>query len=225
MQTIIDSIDSFFIIDIIVHIVKGIVIGILVSAPMGPIGILCVQRTLSKGRRYGFVTGLGASLSDMIYAVITCLGMGLVDNLLGNTRYNVFLQIVASIVLMIFGIYTFRNNPMRNIRPSSGKKGSFLYNFFTSFLLTFSNPLIILLFATAYTQLRIPESDNVYLILVSFIGILVGALLWWFGLTWFLNKIRKKYNERIICRINRIIGSIVVFVSVVCLTDALSLSL
>ena len=59
---------------------KGIVIGVLVSAPMGPIGMLCIQRTLNKGRWHGFVTGLGAALSDVIYAALTCLGMGVVVN-------------------------------------------------------------------------------------------------------------------------------------------------
>ena len=59
---------------------KGIIIGVLVSAPMGPIGMLCIQRTLNKGRWHGFVTGLGAALSDVIYAALTCLGMGVVVN-------------------------------------------------------------------------------------------------------------------------------------------------
>lgn len=63
---------------------KGIIIGVLVSAPMGPIGMLCIQRTLNKGRWHGFVTGLGAALSDVIYAALTCLGMGVCDQLRGG---------------------------------------------------------------------------------------------------------------------------------------------
>ena len=59
---------------------KGIIIGVLVSAPMGPLGMLCIQRTLNKGRWHGFVTGIGAALSDVIYAALTCLGMGVVVN-------------------------------------------------------------------------------------------------------------------------------------------------
>lgn len=214
--------DSYLFIDIITHILKGFLIGVLVSAPMGPIGMLCVQRTLKKGWRYGFVTGFGASLSDMIYAVITGLGLGFAEIFVQNSRYNNVLQFVASVVLLFFGIYTFQNNPTKAARSSKGKTGSFLYNFSTSFLLTFSNPLIILLFLTAYAQLGIPRSDNMSMMIFCFVGILVGALAWWFCLTWFLNRIRLKFNEKVICLINKTIGSVVVLVSVFCLFDAVS---
>ena len=75
---------------------KGIVIGVLVSAPMGPIGMLCIQRTLNKGRWHGFVTGLGAALSDVIYAALTCLGMGVVVNFVEAVSYWVFSAIIFS---------------------------------------------------------------------------------------------------------------------------------
>lgn len=89
---------------------KGIVIGVLVSAPMGPIGMLCIQRTLNKGRWHGFVTGLGAALSDVIYAALTCLGMGVVVNFVEANQTP--LQLIGSIVLGIFGYYIFQSNPI-----------------------------------------------------------------------------------------------------------------
>ena len=76
---------------------KGIIIGILVSAPMGPVGMLCVQRTLNKGRLHGLVTGLGATLSDIVYAILTCLGMGVVVNFVEANQAP--LQLLGSIVL------------------------------------------------------------------------------------------------------------------------------
>ena len=99
---------------------KGIVIGVLVSAPMGPIGMLCIQRTLNKGRWHGFVTGLGAALSDVIYAALTCLGMGVVVNFVEANQTP--LQLIGSIVLGIFGYYIFQSNPVRNLK-NNGKKG------------------------------------------------------------------------------------------------------
>ena len=76
-----------FHLDILDWIFKGILIGIVASAPMGPVGVLCIQRTLNKGRWYGFVTGIGATISDFIYALITGFGMSFVMNLI-----NVYLS-------------------------------------------------------------------------------------------------------------------------------------
>lgn len=75
-----------FHIDIVNLVFKGIMIGIIASAPMGPVGVLCVQRTLNKGRWYGFVTGIGASVSDIIYALITGLGMSFVMDFVNNAQ-------------------------------------------------------------------------------------------------------------------------------------------
>ena len=106
---------------------KGIVIGVLVSAPMGPIGMLCIQRTLNKGRWHGFVTGLGAALSDVIYAALTCLGMGVVVNFVEANQTP--LQLIGSIVLGIFGYYIFQSNPVRNLKKQREKKLSFTQDF------------------------------------------------------------------------------------------------
>ena len=123
---------------------KGIIIGVLVSAPMGPIGMLCIQRTLNKGRWHGFVTGLGAALSDVIYAALTCLGMGVVVNFVEANQAP--LQLIGSIVLGIFGYYIYQSNPTRNLKKHREKKLSFTQDFITAFLLTFSNVLIFLLY-------------------------------------------------------------------------------
>ena len=108
---------------------KGIVIGVLVSAPMGPIGMLCIQRTLNKGRWHGFVTGLGAALSDVIYTALTCLGMGVVVNFVAANQAP--LQLIGSIVLGIFGYYIFQSNPCL-LYTSQKKKAAFSDTFFLS---------------------------------------------------------------------------------------------
>ena len=108
-----------FHIDILETIFKGIIIGILASAPMGPVGILCVQRTLNKGRWYGFVTGIGATVSDLFYAIITGVGMSFVMNLINNAHNKFILQITGSLMLLLFGIYSFRSNPTKNMHHSA----------------------------------------------------------------------------------------------------------
>ena len=102
----------------------GMIIGILVSAPMGPIGMLCIQRTLSEGRWHGFVSGLGAALSDVIYAAVTALSMGLVVNFV--EAHQKPLEVFGSLVLGAFGYYFFRANPVKRFRMNAAARGSWL---------------------------------------------------------------------------------------------------
>lgn len=206
-----------FHIDILDIIFKGMLIGILVSAPMGPVGILCVQRTLNKGRWYGFVTGIGATVSDLIYALITGLGMSFVMNLVYNSQNRFFLQIAGSIMLLFFGIYSWRSNPVKNIHRSSKTKGTLFHNGLTAFFVTLSNPLIILLFMAVFAQLAFIMPGKPLEMCIGYLSIIAGALLWWFGLTWLIDKIRNKFEETGIIIINKVIGSIVILISLIIL--------
>ncbi|MBR7013804.1 MAG: LysE family transporter [Prevotella sp.] len=206
-----------FHIDILDIIFRGMLIGILVSAPMGPVGILCVQRTLNKGRWYGFVTGIGATVSDLIYALITGLGMSFVMNLVYNSQNRFILQIAGSIMLLFFGIYSWRSNPVKNIHRSSKTKGTLFHNGLTAFFVTLSNPLIILLFMAVFAQLAFIMPGKPLEMCIGYLSIIAGALLWWFGLTWLIDKIRNKFEETGIIIINKVIGSIVILISLIIL--------
>ena len=166
---------------------KGIIIGVLVSAPMGPIGMLCIQRTLNKGRWHGFVTGLGAALSDVIYAALTCLGMGVVVNFVEANQAP--LQLIGSIVLGIFGYYIFQSNPTRNLKKHREKK-------FARF------------------GFVLPE-HSFWLLVLGIVCIGLGAVLWWFGITYIIGKLRKWFNVRGIWLLNRIVGSVIIVLSII----------
>ena len=193
---------------------KGMMIGIIASAPMGPVGVLCLQRTLNKGRWYGFVTGCGAALSDLFYALITGYGMSFVFDYVSNNVF--YLQLFGSILLLIFGIHTFRSNPVKALRAPSGKKGSYMHNFLTAFLVTLSNPLIILLFIGLFARFSfVSEGMLVTETVTGYVAIVAGALLWWFLLSTGVSKVRTQFNLRGIWIINRTIGVIVIIVAVV----------
>ena len=206
-----------FHIDIVNLVFKGIMIGIVASAPMGPVGVLCVQRTLNKGRWYGFATGVGAAVSDIIYALITGLGMSFVMDLVSNAETKFYLQIVGSIVLLAFGIYSYRSNPTRNMHISGKTKGTLLHNAITAFLVTFSNPLIIFLFMGCYAQFAFVVPDHPLEMCFGYLSIVFGALLWWFGLTWVIDKVRSIFDTTGIIIINKVIGSIVIIFSLIVL--------
>ena len=191
---------------------KGMIIGIVASAPMGPVGVLCVQRTLNKGRWYGFATGVGAAISDLIYAAIAGFGMSFVVDIIENPIIAYWIKVAGSILLFIFGVWTFRSNPAQQIRPVSKNKSNLVHNFITGFLVTLSNPLILFLFVAMFGQFTFVVNNFVPQI-VGYVFIVVGALLWWFGLTWLINKVRNRFDVRGIWIINRVIGVIVMVVS------------
>lgn len=192
---------------------KGLLVGIVASAPMGPVGVLCIQRTLNKGRWYGFVTGCGAALSDIIYALLTGLGMSFLFDYLSQNVF--YLQLFGSALLFFFGLYLFRSNPLHALHPPSGKKGTYLHNFVTAFLVTLSNPLIIFLFIGLFARFSFVEpGELVSETLTGYLSIVAGALLWWFCITWFVDKVRNRFNLHGILYLNRIIGGIVMAVSV-----------
>ena len=182
---------------------------------MGPVGVLCVQRTLNKGRWYGFITGIGAAVSDMIYAAITGYGMSYVMDVLSNQQTKMYLQILGSIMLLLFGLYTYRSDPTKKIHNSGNGKGTLWHNGVTAFLVTFSNPLIIFLFLACYAQFAFVMPNHPFEMFVGFLSIVFGALLWWYGLTWLIDKIRGKFDANGIKIINQFIGSVVVLCSII----------
>ena len=206
-----------FHIDIVDLVFKGILIGMIASAPMGPVGILCVQRTLNKGRWYGFVTGIGAAVSDIIYALITGAGMSFVMDIINNHQNKFWLQLSGSVMLLIFGIICWRSNPTKNMHQSGTNKGTLVHNGVTAFLVTFSNPLIIFLFMGLFAQFAFVIPDHPVEMFIGYLSIVAGALIWWFGLTWLVDKVRNIFDERGILIINRVIGCAVILFSLIVL--------
>jgi threonine/homoserine/homoserine lactone efflux protein len=194
-------------ISILEIVVKGMIIGIVASAPMGPVGVLCIQRTLNKGRAYGFVTGTGAALSDMLYALLTGYGLSFIYDIISNQSTLFWLQIIGASIMFIFGLHTFRTNPMKNTRNVSRNKSSLLQNGITGFFITLSNPTIILLFLGLFTPLNfmLPEQPF-FMQCIGYLSIFGGAMLWWFFITYVVSKLRVRFDVRGIRVINRIIG-------------------
>lgn len=199
--------------------IKGLIVGMVASAPMGPVGVLCIQRTLNKGREYGLVTGLGAALSDIFYALITGLGMSFVVEFIEQPRTIYILKLVGSVLLFIFGLYTYRSRPQ--LRPSSNNRGTLTHNFFTAFILTLSNPLIIFLFVALFNAFTFVVPEHIGQQCLGYISIFLGAMLWWYGLTYIIDKVRSSFDVNRIWLINQIIGVVVMVVSVLLLLSTL----
>jgi len=198
------------VLDIVDIIYKGFLIGVLVSAPMGPIGLLCVQRTLSKGQWHGFFTGVGAALSDVVYASIISLGMGFIIDFIKVNQY--ILNIIASTLMMVFGAYIFLSNPFKRLsEPDEIINESYSQDTITAFFLTLSNPLIIFFYIMFFARFNfIAPEEKLFSILLGLASILVGALSWWFLITFLVAKLRKRVNLRVLLILNRTVGILII---------------
>ncbi len=196
-------------------LLKGIIIGIVVSAPMGPVGILCIRRTIKKGTAYGLATGIGAALSDLIYALITGYGLSRIPFL--QDEDNAFwIKIIGSAMLLGFGLYMYRSGPKIKEHPEGKTKGSLLRNGITAFFITLFNPAIIFLFIALFNITAFFAGGHSQVVLATgYAGIAAGALLWWLGLTYIIGRMRKSFGEKGIRRLNRTVGVIVIVFSVV----------
>ncbi|MDH6355231.1 threonine/homoserine/homoserine lactone efflux protein [Dysgonomonas sp. PH5-45] len=196
-------------------ILYGILIGILVSAPMGPIGVLCIQRTLNEGRKHGLLTGVGAMLSDMVYAIIAGLGMGFVVEFIENNHYPI--QILGSLVLLVFGYFVSKSNPAANLKKQDETKKATPYwkILLSSFFLNLSNIGIFFFFIAMFARFTFISPNNVKESFVGLLSISVGILLWWFLVSYVVNKVSTRFNPRALMVFNRILGYILILIGII----------
>lgn len=201
---------------------RGLAIGALISAPMGPVGMLIIQRTLSKGRWPALFTGMGAALSDLIYCLLTGLGLSFVTDFI--ERQQQWLQLGGGIVLAIFAFYLFRKNPTRSLKTvSTAPATNYWTDFVTGFLITFSNPLILFFIVGLFARFCIILPDyGVHHYIFAYVCILGGALMWWYCVTWLVNKLRRRFNVRALWLVNRIIAIILFIMAGIGITMAVT---
>lgn len=187
---------------------RGLAVGVLISAPMGPVGILCIQRTLDRGRKAGFYTGIGAAISDLFYCLLTGFGLSFIEDFLQENS-NV-IQLFGSLVLIAFSIYLFKKNPSSSLRRPVPQNVSVKKNILGGFLFTFSNPLIIFLIIGLFARFNFTSAEiNGGFYAVGYLFIIIGALLWWYAVTYLIDKVRMRFNMRSMKRLNIAIGIVI----------------
>lgn len=202
----------------LVLIAKGFLLGLVVSVPLGPVGAICIQRTISKGYRAGLLSGLGAACADLIYATIAGFGVSVVVDRLLKVRK--WIQIGGSIIFMFMAYKVFCTNPAIQVRRNRRQKQRPLEDFITTFLLTFSNPTPIFVFMAAFAGFIVHEEINYRDITLSIIGVLIGCLGWWMVLISVVNLFRNRIRLRHLLWINKITGVIVSIFAVALLIQA-----
>lgn len=188
---------------------RGILIGLLVSMfSIGPVGVICIQRTLSKGQKSGLFSGLGAAFADTLYATIAFFAIAFVHGFIQQNA--LFLKIVGGICVICVGIYIFFQNPVVQIRRNRAGKVSLWKDFLSIFLFTIANPAVSLVFVGLFAMLGISNDAGYVNGVAMLVGVLAGAAGWWFLFTLTLSLYRKKFRPRYLLWMNRIAGIMVV---------------
>jgi threonine/homoserine/homoserine lactone efflux protein len=190
-------------------IVKGIVIGFLVSIPLGPIGVLVIQRTVNKSRMAGLLSGMGAALSDTLYAIIAGFSLTYIVDFI--REYEILFQSIGALVVLALGIHIFFKNPVSDLRRNRTRGNTHFKDIVSTFLVTFSNPLSVFVFLAIFTSSGVAMSlEQPYHSIIVILGIFTGAFIWWFSLSGIVSLFRHKINLRILWWINKTAGVLIV---------------
>ncbi len=189
---------------LLILFLKGILIGFLIAAPVGPIGILCIRRTLSGSYTLGLLTGLGAALADTVYGAIAGFSLaGIADFI---TQNNFYLRLFGGILLAWIGVTIFRA-PSRETKLKKTEEETIFRAFTSAFFLTLSNPITLLVFAAAFAAMGIaPVSGSVSQAFVLVLGVSVGASVWWLSLSTAVHLMHHKLSDKQLLWINRSSG-------------------
>lgn len=186
--------------------VQGLVIGFSIAAPVGPIGLLCIVRTLSAGRMAGLVSGLGAATADGIYGFIGGFGVTVLAQILMD--HHVWFRVLGGIFLVCLGLKYLLSKPSR--RQEEADSRSLLADFGSTFVLTLTNPMTIISFAAVFASLGVGTTINTYRAAITLlIGIFCGSALWWVTLSFGVSLFRHRIDANQLVWINRAAGTII----------------
>lgn len=185
---------------------KGFIIGFSIAAPVGPIGILCIQRTLAGGSVQGLVTGLGAATADAIYGFIAAFGLTFISNFL--VEHSDGFRLIGGLFLCYLGIRAFLSKPQNQTFSVASR--STLSSYGTTFFLTLTNPMTILFFAGVFAGLgMVSESIQYASAGLMVIGVFIGSGAWWLILSGTTTILRNRMNARKLAWVNRISGFVI----------------
>ena len=198
--------------DMLMDMLKGFLVGVCASAPIGPIAILVVQKSLSKGHKAGFVSGLGASVVDTLYAFIAIFALAFAQKLI--EQHQNLILLVGGLVLSAVGVSMAFSNPFRKMK-TDGKSRVSTKDFGQAVIMGLSNPMAIFVMFTLFAFFGLakdaPQTWSVAPILIS---VSLGSVTYWFSVSWLLSRFAKNFRMRTILWISRITGAIIVIIGI-----------
>lgn len=202
----------------ILYLIKGIVVGFVIAAPVGPVGLLCIRRALADGRAAAFVAGLGAAVADTFYGAVAGLGLSLISDFLLD--YRIALSVIGGLFLFVLGWRAWRNPPTTTEGPPEHM--GLVKDFTATLLITLTNPATILAFMAVFASLgavRLADQAMDAGLLIG--GVFLGSALWWLSLSALASAVRHRFTERWLGHLNQAAGGLLILSGVVVLGSAL----
>lgn len=189
-------------------LVKGILLGFSIAAPVGPIGVLCIRRTLSQGRLSGLVSGVGAATADAFYGSVAGFGLTYLTDLLVSQRS--WIGLFGGVFLLYLGVRTFLSQPASEAAAAK-TTSSLAGDYFSTLFLTLTNPMTILSFAAIFAGFGLAAQGGDYLSAgVLVLGVFLGSLAWWLLLSGIVGMFRGRFTTRWMVWVNRLSGTVLV---------------
>jgi threonine/homoserine/homoserine lactone efflux protein len=193
---------------IIQLLLKGLLLGLLVSLPLGPLGILIVQRTANRDFRSGFYTAMGVATADTLWAILAGFSVAFLISFL--REHQLIIQVIGSVVLFLLGLYIFRSHPIQALRKFKRKGSSPLQCYVSALVLTMSNPLIIVAYIAIFASANLVFDIHHLLPPLAFsFGFFLGAMSWWSIIITTINFLRHHFNLRILWWFNKVSGALI----------------
>jgi len=193
-------------------VLKGLAVGFALAAPVGPIALLCVRRTMAQGRLSGLVSGGGAATADAVYGFAAAFGVSLLSGFL--TAHRSGIQILGGTLLCLVGVRTFFTPPTKEKRAL--KWHGFLGNYFSALLLTLTNPMTFVAFAAVFAAIgAASHHGNLSMTGTLTAGVFLGSLLWWTVLVLGVNAVRERFTLQKLLWMDRIAGVLITALGVV----------
>lgn len=209
----------------VLNFLKAILIGLAASIPLGPLGIVCIQKTLNKGRWAGFAVGLGSAIADTFYASIALFSVTFISDFLDRNRDWVML--IGGMIIFLIGLQLALKNPIKDLRrPSAGALGSrHVQEALRGLLMTITNPgaLVLMLGLFAFFNLDMGEGSPRLSILIVLAGIFLGTATWWFLLSSCISLFRKRFQLRQMLIINRLAGTVIALLGLASVAEGMAL--
>jgi threonine/homoserine/homoserine lactone efflux protein len=188
-----------------IYFVEGAVIGFSLAAPIGPVGILCVRRTLEHGARYGLVMRVSAACCDMVNSIVAGFGITLVSDFITLGQH--WIRLVGGLILLAIGYSALRSHPLAD-KAAAAPRGH-TWTFFSTALLVFTNPLTLFAFAAAFAVVGVKDLvGHPILGLMLIAGVFFGSLTWFVLLTGLVHFFREKVMQFGLTLVNRVEGAL-----------------
>jgi threonine/homoserine/homoserine lactone efflux protein len=186
-------------------LLKGVLIGFSIAAPVGPIGVLCIRRSLAEGRQIGLATGLGAATADAAYGAVASFGLTVISSFLVGHR--LWLNFLGGLFLCYLGIRTFLSKPSEQAAEVRG--GGLFSAFLSTLFLTLTNPMTILSFVAVFAGFGLGASPDYFSASAMVVGVFVGSALWWLLLSGGVALFRSRVSTGWMQAVNRLSGGVI----------------